>query len=123
MPTTGIEAEMIATVTASVMPCPTTSKNAPKPMVEPPIRIPCHQGALRNASAPSSSHQKGSKHAAAMTMRAAVKGSGGTVPNNKPAAGKPIAQISMDSMHTTLAAHVEGGTEREVMLANARSAV
>jgi hypothetical protein len=58
-----------------------------------------------------------------MTMRAAVKGSGGTVPNNKLAAGKPMAQISMDSMQTTLAAHVEGGTELEVMLANARGTV
>jgi hypothetical protein len=54
-----------------------------------------------------------------MAMRAAVKGSGGTVPSNKLAAGKPMAQISMDSMHTTLAAHAEGETGLEVMLVRA----
>jgi hypothetical protein len=49
-------------------------------------------------------------------MRAAVKGSGGTVPSSKLAAGRPMAQISMDSMHTTLAAHAEGGTGLGIML-------
>jgi hypothetical protein len=53
-----------------------------------------------------------------MTMRAAVKGKGGTVPSNKLAAGKPMAHTSIDNMHTTLAAHAEGETELGVMLAS-----
>jgi hypothetical protein len=55
-------------------------------------------------------------------MRAAVRGSGGTVSSNKLAAGKPMAQTSIDSMHTTLAAHAEGGTGLGVMLASALGA-
>jgi hypothetical protein len=55
-------------------------------------------------------------------MRAAVKGKGGTVPSNKLAAGKPMAQISMDNMHTPLAAHGEGETGLGVMLAKALGA-
>jgi hypothetical protein len=42
-------------------------------------------------------------------MRAAVKGSGGTVPSNRLAAGRPIAQTNMDNMHTALAAHAGEG--------------
>jgi hypothetical protein len=57
-----------------------------------------------------------------MTMRAAVKGKGGTEPSNKLAAGKPMAQISMDNMHTTLAAHAEGETGLDIMLASALGA-
>ena len=85
--------------------------------------MPCHQGALRNASAPSSSHHKGSRQAAAITMRAAVSGSGGTTPSNRLAAGRPMAQMSMDSMHTTLAAHAEVWEWLEFMLVTACNAV
>jgi hypothetical protein len=49
-------------------------------------------------------------------MRAAVKGSGGTVPSNRLAAGRPIAQTNMDNMHAALAAHAEGGTGLGIML-------
>jgi len=55
-------------------------------------------------------------------MRAAVKGSGGTVPSNKLAAGKPIAQMSMDIMQTPLAAHAEGDTGLDFMLSSALGA-
>jgi len=55
-------------------------------------------------------------------MRAAVKGKGGTVPSNRLAAGKPIAQTSMDSMHTPLAAHAERETGLEVMFSSALGA-
>jgi hypothetical protein len=55
-------------------------------------------------------------------MRAAVRGSGGTVSSNKLAAGKPMAQTNMDNMHTILAAHAEGGTGLGVMLASALGA-
>jgi hypothetical protein len=57
-----------------------------------------------------------------MTMRAAVKGKGGTVSSNKLAAGKPMAQTNMDSMHTILAAHAEEETGLGVMLASALGA-
>jgi hypothetical protein len=65
----------------------------------------------------------GSKQAAAINMRTAVSGSGGTVPSNKLAAGKPIAQTSMDSMHAPLAAHAEGAIGLEIMLAGALGAI
>ena len=92
-------------------------------MVEPPTRIPCHQGALRSASGPSINHQMGNKQAAAISMRADVKGSGGTVPSNRLAAGRPIAQTSMDNMHAPLAAHAEEGTGLDVILASVLGAI
>ena len=99
----GMLAETRATVTALVMPWPTTSIKAPPPMVLPPIKIALPQGALRRAAPPSSHHHKGSKQALARAMRAAVKGSGGTLAISKSAAGSAIAHTSMDNMHSRLA--------------------
>lgn len=73
MAISGMLAETRATVTALVMPWPTTSIKAPPPMVLPPIKIALPQGALRRAAPPSSHHHKGSKQALARAMRAAVR--------------------------------------------------
>ena len=121
MPITGMVAEMTATVTALVMPCPSSNMKAPSPMVPPPINNPLSQLALVSASRPSSHHHSGSKHAAAMTMRAAFKGRGGTTSISRSAAGRPMAQISIESMHMILADWVLDGAGRAFMYFRAGS--
>ena len=112
MPTTGMAAEITATVTTLVRAWPSTSMNAPTPMPPPPISTPLPHCAARSAAPPSSHHHSGSKHAAAMAMRAAVSGSAGTLPISRSAAGSPSAHTSMDSMHKTLDRARLGGVRK-----------
>jgi hypothetical protein len=96
-PTTGSVEEITATVTASVRDWLRMTKRLPAP-IRLPTPTPSRQLAPRKTWAPSRHSQNGIRAAAARQSRIEAKASGGRMGSNKPLAGSPAAQTSMEIM-------------------------